>query len=197
MGRPVSSNQTHGRNLMRRHILTATVLCGLLPGCMFHQSYPDDWAKPDHTSGGCEALTGRYAAQGEGADRDLPSGASLPGLLRQPTLSNADQIELQYADHRLRMTGYLDGAQQWETAFSRVDGTLACGSSGATLRSNFGMTEGQGNPLVGVVSSSLRVQRAADGALVATQSEHAAGLVFMFLPVVAGESRLYRFAAIR
>lgn len=182
---------------MLRHILIATLLCGLLPGCMFYQSYPANWAKPDSASSGCDALTGRYAAQGEGADRDLPSGASLSGLLRQPPLSNADQIDLHYVDSRLRITGHLEGARQWETSFSRADGTLACGSGGATLRSDFGMTEGQGNPLVGVMSSSLRIQRAVDGALVATQSEHAAGLVFMFLPVVAGESRLYRFAAIQ
>ncbi|MFN3400998.1 MAG: hypothetical protein ACK4Z4_11725 [Ferrovibrio sp.] len=182
---------------MLRHTLTVTALCSLLSGCMFYQSYPDTWAKPDYANSGCDALTGRYAAQGESADRDLPSGASLPGLLRQPTLSQADQIDLHYADGRLRMTGYLQDTQQWEIAFSRADGTLACGSGGAMLKSDFGMAEGQGNPLVGVVSSSLRVQRAADGALVATQSEHAAGLVFMFLPVVAGESRLYRFAAVR
>lgn len=105
-------------------------------------------------------------------------------------------MQIAYADETLTIRAYREDEMIAEKTFSAATGNLTCNASGVEINSQFGVKGPAENLLmVGAGGSSTTLYRLSDGALLVKSSGHAVALVFL-VPMVAGETQLYRFAAL-
>lgn len=182
---------------MIRKFLSVALACALLTGCISAQSHPERWAQVDAARSDCAAIAGRYRNAGEnGATSGQRRVWASQLLLQQPGQADIKFIEIAYDQDVLTIRGYQEETVVAEKTFSTAVGNLECGAGGVTINGQFGVKGPAENLLmVAVGGSSTVLHRLSDGALLIKSSGHAVGMVF-FVPMVAGETELYRFAAL-
>jgi hypothetical protein len=180
--------------MLRRALLATAAL--LLCGCA-SQPYPQDWAAPVRTTG-CAAVTGLY-----GGNREESAGVLYLTLVPEPdsskeeeerhtTSAKIDRVEIAANGPKSLVLHFRDATQ--EIATLRYP-DAECGSDGVTVTYYGGMTYGRTNPVAGYERDTATLSKAADGALIMRRHESAAGLVYMFLPIAASDSRWSRYPA--